>query len=720
MLGELGRGGMGIVYKARDRETGEVLAIKILKPEIAGNPQILERFKNELLLAHKITHRNVARLYEFHRAGDTVYVSMEYVEGESLRALLEREGKLNTARGVELARQIASGIAEAHRQAIVHRDLKPENIMIAPNGEVKIMDFGISRSYAEDVTMTGSVVGTPAYMAPEQAEGRALDQRTDIYAFGLILYEMFTGEAAFKGDTAVTVALKQIREHPTLPSLVVPNIPKHVEAAIMKCLEKDPAARFQSIEDAVRALEGAAAAVARPTPPTAVPRARRNLAIPALAVLGVAAIAAGWWWFNRPSDSVRFPLEKFTLANGLEVVLSPDHASPTFSITVVYRAGVRMDPRERLGLAHLVQHAVYEGFPNVARGEYADLIAEAGGNTNGTTTSDISYFWTSLAANQLDLALFLESDRMRSLELTQDGLEAARASVIEERSSHLGNPYAVMLDGFGSVAFDNFRNQQSGFVTPAEYQRFTLDDVRSFYQSYYVPANAAIALVGDFDPAKARERIQHYFGSIPKRSAPAMPDIHEPVRSAERRETIAGPGIPATVVVGVWQAPAATDPDWFVLKRVAEVLGGNSAARWTNLLMKTAGVAAGVNVGLDSSAGPNLLTASVTLAPGKDPAQIVPLMDQDLETIARDGIPRDEMERNETNALRRRAFQLVTTLARSQVFAQFLGSYRQVDAVNDWERAERSVTNDDVKRITKKYLVPARRIIVTVMPGEKK
>ena len=218
MLGELGRGGMGIVCKVRDRETGEVLAIKILKPEIAANPQILERFKNELLLAHKITHRHVARLYEFHRAGDSVYLSMEFVEGESLRSLLEREGRLrDRTRALEFARQLAGGLAEAHRQSIVHRDLKPENIMIGPDGELKVMDFGISRSYAEDATVTGSVVGTPAYMAPEQAKGKTLDHRTDIYAFGLVLYEMFTGEAAFKGDTAVTVALKQIRERPRKP-----------------------------------------------------------------------------------------------------------------------------------------------------------------------------------------------------------------------------------------------------------------------------------------------------------------------------------------------------------------------------------------------------------------------------------------------------------------------------------------------------------------------
>src|SRR3954452_18533531 len=129
MLGELGRGGMGIVCKVRDRETGEVVALKMLKPEIAANPQILERFKNELVLAHRITHRHVARMYEFHRAADAAYLSMEFVEGESLRALLEREGKLDTPRSIDYARQLAAGLSEAHRQSIVHRDLKPENIM---------------------------------------------------------------------------------------------------------------------------------------------------------------------------------------------------------------------------------------------------------------------------------------------------------------------------------------------------------------------------------------------------------------------------------------------------------------------------------------------------------------------------------------------------------------------------------------------------------------
>jgi predicted Zn-dependent peptidase len=718
MLGELGRGGMGIVYKAKDGETGEVLAIKVLKPEISANPQVLERFKNELLLAHKITHRNVARLYEFHRVGESVYVSMEYVEGESLRALLQRERKLEVERGIELARQIAGGLAEAHRQTIVHRDLKPENIMIAPDGSVKIMDFGISRSFAEDATVTGSVVGTPAYMAPEQAEGRALDQRTDIYAFGLILYEMFTGEAAFKGDTAVTVALKQVRERPTLPTALAPSLPKYIESAIMKCVEKDPAARFQSVDEVIQALDGTVAAPASRR--TEAPERRK---LP-LAVIGAAAavlvlVAVGWWWVGRPSDSVRFPIEQFKLPNGLEVALSPDHASPTLTLAVAYRAGLRRDTRERPGLAHLVQHAMYEGSPNVARGEYEELISEAGGNMDGTTSQDVALFWTTLPANQLDLALFLEADRMRTLEITQEGLEAARRSLLEERARALNIGYAAPILRFTGMAFDNFANQQSGYVTPDELKRLTIEDVREFYRKYYTPSNAGIVLVGDFDPAKAREQVQRFFAGIPARPAAAEPDIREPGRSAERRETAAVAGVPAPLLAVAWHAPATTNPDWFSLKRVGEVLGGGNSARLNNALVKTAGVAATVALGLDSSAGPNLVSLRVVMAPGKDPAQVIPIVDQEIEAIARDGVPKDEMERNETNALRRRAFQLVTTTIRAQVFAIVLVADRRLAEINDWEPAERRITNDDVKRVTRKYLTPATRTVLTVMTGAK-
>lgn len=249
ILGEAGQGSMGNVYKARDRETGETVALKLLKPEIASDQAMMDRFKNELLFARKITHKNVCRVYEFNRVGGVAYTSMEFVEGESLRSVLNRFGGLPQRKATDLALQICSGLKEAHAQGIVHRDLKPENVMIDGQGNVKIMDFGIARSMEAGTRLTGSMVGTPAYMAPEQVAGKAVDYRTDIYSLGLMLYEMFTGTPAFTADNSIALALKQMREDPPPPHEIEPNISVATERAILKCLEKDPARRFQSIAD---------------------------------------------------------------------------------------------------------------------------------------------------------------------------------------------------------------------------------------------------------------------------------------------------------------------------------------------------------------------------------------------------------------------------------------------------------------------------------------
>jgi hypothetical protein len=254
ILAEAGHGSMGNVYKARDRETGEIVALKLLKPEIASDHAMMERFKNELLFARKITHKNVCRVHEFNRVGGVAYTSMEFVEGESLRSVLDRFGGLPPRKAVDLVLQICSGLKEAHAQGIVHRDLKPENVMIDAQGNVKIMDFGIARSMEAVTRLTGSILGTPAYMAPEQVAGKPVDYRTDIYSLGLMMYEVFTGQQAFRADNAVAVALKQMRESPAPPHEVDPTIPVSIERAILRCIEKEPAKRFQSIADLENAL----------------------------------------------------------------------------------------------------------------------------------------------------------------------------------------------------------------------------------------------------------------------------------------------------------------------------------------------------------------------------------------------------------------------------------------------------------------------------------
>jgi serine/threonine protein kinase len=256
---------MGIVYKAMDRETGECVALKVLKPEVIGDALLMERFKNELRIARKITHRNVCRIYEFTHIDKGPCISMEYVDGETIRSLLSRLGALSLRTALDIARQICSGLREAHAQGVVHRDLKPENLMMDRNGTLKVMDFGVARIFSDgSPTTIGAFVGTPAYMAPEQVEGRNIDQRADIYALGLIVYEMLTGNSAFAGDTPMAVAYKQVHEAPPAPRSIDPTIPENVQALILRCIEKEPERRFREI----RELEAVLAELGHRSPTT--------------------------------------------------------------------------------------------------------------------------------------------------------------------------------------------------------------------------------------------------------------------------------------------------------------------------------------------------------------------------------------------------------------------------------------------------------------------
>ena len=315
VLAEVGHGGMGVVYRARDRETEETVALKVLKTEIAARPDYIERFKSELRLARKITHKNVCRTHELLRFDDTVAIAMEFVEGESLREVLKRFGGVPLRRGIEWLRQMCSALGEAHAQGIVHRDLKPENLVVDREGQVRIMDFGIAHSLESDKLEAGLVIGTPAYMSPEQAEGKPLDGRSDIYALGLIAYEMFTGRQAFGGGTAVTQLKKRLSEPPPAPRSVEPYLPAFLERVILKCLEQDPARRYASVAELERVLAGS-----DETPDEDVPLPARlqqpsllDVGLLAAGALGVAAFLSSAS-FLYPESLVRLRLTRAMLA----------------------------------------------------------------------------------------------------------------------------------------------------------------------------------------------------------------------------------------------------------------------------------------------------------------------------------------------------------------------------------------------------------------------
>ncbi len=255
IIEELGHGGMGRVFRALDRKLNEEVALKLVKPEISSDEKTLERFRIELKLARKISHRYIGRMYELLEDGGTHFITMEYVPGEDLKSLLHRVKQLSPSTALLIARQIAAGLGEAHRLGIVHRDLKPSNVMIDKEGDAKIMDFGIARSAKrEALTGEGVIIGTPEYMSPEQAEGKEVDGRSDIYSLGVILYEMVTGRAPFEGESPLAVAMKHKSETPPDPRKLNPQIPAELGQLILKCLEKERTHRFPSAEEFLSAL----------------------------------------------------------------------------------------------------------------------------------------------------------------------------------------------------------------------------------------------------------------------------------------------------------------------------------------------------------------------------------------------------------------------------------------------------------------------------------
>lgn len=254
ILEEAGRGAMGIVYKARDVQTNDIVAVKVLHPAIASESGLIERFKNELLLARRITHKNVCRVHDLNDFGGAIVIAMEFVDGESLRDVLKRADGVSIRHGLKIARQVIAGVGEAHAQGVIHRDLKPANILVGRDGHVTVMDFGIARSVDSRDTSTGLIVGTPAYMSPEQAEGRQPDARSDIYSLGVVTYELFCGQPVFTADSTAALVAKHVNETPRSPRELEPDLPIRIERAILKCLEKSPEKRFQSVAELDAAL----------------------------------------------------------------------------------------------------------------------------------------------------------------------------------------------------------------------------------------------------------------------------------------------------------------------------------------------------------------------------------------------------------------------------------------------------------------------------------
>jgi serine/threonine-protein kinase len=314
---------MADVYLARDRELDRPVAVKVLFPEHARDPQFVERFRREAQAAANLNHANIVSVFDFGEEGDSYFIVMEYIDGRSLAEILRAEGPLHPTRAAEVASDVAAALGFAHRNGMVHRDIKPGNIMVSKNGQVKVADFGIARAFAggtdSELTQAGTVMGTATYFSPEQAQGLRVDPRSDLYSLGVSLYEMVVGRPPFAGDNPVAIAYQHVQTAPLPPRQVQPNVPADLEAIILTLLAKDPAQRYPDAEslraDLRRFIEGqpvgAAPAVVAPATAAMAPVAappidedeyveppRRTGIFILLLLLMLAAIGGLLWYIN--------------------------------------------------------------------------------------------------------------------------------------------------------------------------------------------------------------------------------------------------------------------------------------------------------------------------------------------------------------------------------------------------------------------------------------
>ena len=302
ILHRLGSGGMAEVYCAEDLQLGRKVALKILYRRFAEDSEFVERFRREASSAAGLQHQHVVAVYDRGEYDGTYYIAMEYLEGRSLKTIVQQEAPLDPDRAIDLIIQVLRAARFAHRRGIIHRDLKPHNVIVDAEGRAKVTDFGIARAGASDMTQTGSIMGTAQYLSPEQAQGHAVSAASDLYSIGIILYELLTGRVPFDGESAVTIALKQVNERPVPPSAYNPAVTPELEEVVMRALEKDPARRFPDADEFIAALEAARErhrprAVVAPVvpPPLRAPRARPT-PTPRSRCPRASRASGGRWW----------------------------------------------------------------------------------------------------------------------------------------------------------------------------------------------------------------------------------------------------------------------------------------------------------------------------------------------------------------------------------------------------------------------------------------
>lgn len=434
---------------------------------------------------------------------------------------------------------------------------------------------------------------------------------------------------------------------------------------------------------------------------------------------GVATLAAGAALAAATTPKVTFTDTR--LKNELRVIIAEDHAAPVFSIAVSYNVGSRNERKGRTGFAHLFEHMMFKGSANVGPGEHFMLIFNNGGNMNGTTNKDRTLYYETLPSNQLDLGLFLEADRMRSLEITKENLDNQRNAVQEERRLGIDNqPYGKTFEALDELAYDNFANEHSVIGSMQDLNAATVDDVASFFRSYYAPNNAVLAIVGDVKTADCLARVRKHFESIPSQPAPAPVDTAEPPQEEERRLTLDDPLARLPRLDIVYKVPPSMSVDDDALSVLGTVLGSGRSSRLYESLVHQKQLATAASSGKGESRGPGLFRITATVALGKNPQEVETAVFEEVEKLKTATIADWEVEKARAAARRNLVSSLQSSLSRAILLTQYALFYDNPGLINT--RAERlaAVKTADVQRVARQYLTRENRTVVITNPKPPK
>jgi len=435
-----------------------------------------------------------------------------------------------------------------------------------------------------------------------------------------------------------------------------------------------------------------------------------------LFVCALAVVAAQ----AQGARNVRVDFKETTLKNGLRVITVEDHSAPVIALSITYNVGSRNEREGRTGFAHLFEHMMFKGSENVGSGEHFMLVFNNGGNMNGTTNEDRTNYFEVLPANQLDLALFLESDRMKSLAITKENLDNQRNAVQEERRLGVDNqPYGKSEEVQQGLIYDNFAYKHTTIGSMEDLNAASVEDVAAFFKMYYAPNNATLVLVGDFKTPEALAKISKSFESIPRQPDPPAVDMTEPQQKAERRQTVDDQLARAPRVDIAYKAVAGNTPDFYALQVLAAILENGQSSRLYQKLVKEKEMVTSVGGFMDEKRGVGALYTNATLRPGVKTDDVESAIYAEIDRLKKEPIADWELQKAKNTTRRNVVNGLQSSLLRAITIGQYATYYNDPNLINTRLDKVAAVTKEDVQRVANKYLLDTNRTVVITMPKAK-